>query len=769
MRYLLIVFLLCSGWLNTSAQDCNLTLKGHVEDSDTKDQLSGATVIIRSINREVTTDDNGDFTFMKLCPGTYELEVTHVGCEPISQTVAIEKNTHIDLLLPHLKNNLQEVIVSGTKQLTNTGFKQELSGTRLEQASGLSLAEALAKLNGVTMLQTGSTIAKPVIHGLHSNRILTINNGVRQEGQQWGNEHAPEIDPFIADKLIVIKGVDELKYGSDAIGGVILVDPKPLRYLPGNHGEINTVYFTNNNEYVVSGVYEQQLKKMPAFSYRLQGTFKRGANVRTPDYRLNNTALQEENFSVTVGWKKEHYNLEAFYSQFHTKAGIFTGSHIGNLTDLKEAIAAPKPDDIFLNEKGYEISRPNQEVSHRLFKLRSNLYKGANKFQLTMAAQYNERKEYDIVRSSTNLKPQLNLSILTLTEDLSWEHPSVFNLKGTAGISFMQQDNSYTGRYFIPHYISATYGGYWLEKWKKEKWDIQAGIRYDYKAFSTQRLRNAVLTSHDFDFSTLGASLNTAYTIRPDMHVNVNLSHASRAPHVNELLSDGIHHGTATYEVGDINLSPEKSYNLSVGFDYANARKTFTAELTLYNNYIRDFIYQQPKPDEPVLTIAGAFPKIVYEQTNALLRGFDAAFSYHFLKQLALSSKASVLRAYNRNIDDWLISMPADRISNELVYTFKGNEHVSEPYVGLELANVFKQSRVPGDKFGKQDYKEPPPAYNLVNLNAAVTLRFGKHPFTLGAGVHNLLNTSYREYLNSFRYYVDEAGRNVQLRLKFSF
>ncbi|RYY11260.1 MAG: TonB-dependent receptor [Chitinophagaceae bacterium] len=307
------------------------------------------------------------------------------------------------------------------------------------------------------------------------------------------------------------------------------------------------------------------------------------------------------------------------------------------------------------------------------------------------------------------------------------------------------------------------------QKWKKNKWDIQAGIRYDYKVFSTQRLRNSVLTAHDFDFSTLGASLNTAYTIRPDMHVNINLSHASRAPHVNELLSDGIHHGTATYEVGDINLSPEKSYNLSIGFDYANPAKTFTAELNLYNNYIRDFIYQQPKPDEPVLTIAGAFPKIMYEQTNALLRGLDAAFGYHFLKQLALSSKVSILRAYNKSTDDWLISMPADRISNELVYTFKGNEHITEPYIGVEFSNVFRQGRVPGDKNGRQDYKEPPPAYNLVNMNAAVTLRFGKYPFTVGAGVHNLLNTRYREYLNSFRYYVDEAGTNVQLRLKFSF
>ncbi|MBK7882797.1 MAG: TonB-dependent receptor plug domain-containing protein [Chitinophagaceae bacterium] len=185
-------------------------------------------------------------------------------------------------------------------------LKKELSGKALQETRGLSLSEALTKINGVTMLQTGSTISKPIIHGLHSNRILTINNGVRQEGQQWGNEHAPEIDPFIADKLTVIKGVDELKYGSDAIGGVVLVDPKPLRNKPGYAAEINTAYFTNNRQYVLSGVFEQQLKKISAFTYRVQGTFKKAANAATPGYRLNNTASEEKNFSITAGFKKEN-------------------------------------------------------------------------------------------------------------------------------------------------------------------------------------------------------------------------------------------------------------------------------------------------------------------------------------------------------------------------------------------------------------------------------------------------------------------------------
>lgn len=739
-------------------------------DSDTKESLANATVSLTESNRIIITDYKGDFIFDNLCAGSYTIRITHVNCDTVLQKVILSKEKHIDFTLPHSANILKAVTVTSLRGVQNTGIKKELEGRELEQTRGLSLAEALSKLNGVSMLQTGSTIAKPIIHGLHGNRILTINNGVRQEGQQWGNEHAPEIDPFIADNLTVIKGVDELRYGSDAIGGVILVNPKPLRYVAGYHGELNTAYFTNNRQYIVSGMFEQQLKKLTAFSYRLQGTFKQAANITAPDYRLNNTALKEENFSATAGWKKEKYNIETFYSQFHTTVGIFSGSHIGNLTDLQNAIAAPRPADIFLGDKTYKIKRPYQEVIHRLFKLKSNFTSGSSRFNLLFAAQYNNRKEYDIVRNRNNKSPQMNLGILTLSEDISWDHPAIKNIKGTLGISAVQQDNNYSGRYFIPNYFSATYGGYWIEKWAKHQWEIQGGVRYDNKSINTKRLLyNGSLINHDFKYSTLASSLNTLYKISQEAKVNISISLANRAPYVNELLSDGIHHGTATYEQGDINLKTERSVNIAAGFSYANQSKTFSADVTLYNNSITNFIYQQPKPDKPVLTIAGAFPKVKYQQTNALLRGADIALSYQFADHLQLTSKASLLRAYNRSIDDWLILMPADRLTNELTYNFKNAGKLSESYISVEMPVVFKQTRAPSDKNGKQDYKVPPAGYTLLNINASTIIKVSKIPVTISVGAKNLLNTKYREYLNSFRYFTDEMGSNISLRLKVPF
>lgn len=761
---IIITILIVNGAI---AQPCVYKLSGHVEDVDTKEKLFAATASIKETGKQIITDDKGDFEFTNLCPGKYTLLVTHVSCDSIEKKITITKDYHVDIFVPHTRKVLGDVTVDAQKGITNTGFKKELTGRALEETKGLSLAEALSKINGVTMLQTGSTIAKPVIHGLHSNRILTINNGVRQEGQQWGNEHAPEIDPFIADKLIVIKGVDELRYGSDAIGGVILVEPKPLRNKPGYTAEINTAYFNNNKQYVFSGVFEQQLKKQPAFRYRVQGTFKKGANAATPNYRLNNTGSEEKNFSITAGWKKDKFNSELFYSHFATQVGIFTGSHVGNLTDLQNAIASTKPDNVFLGQSNYEIQRPYQDVAHDLLKSKTSFYKSDHKFTVLLAGQFNHRKEFDIVRSNTNKNPQLDLSIYTITEDLSWEPPRKNNFSGIAGIAMMQQDNSYKGRYFIPNYFAYSFGGYYIEKWSKHKWELQAGIRYDNKSVNTTRLKfNSDTINYNFNFSTFASSFNTIYKPTNNWRLNTNISLASRAPYVNELLSDGIHHGTATYEKGDITLKPEHSLNISAGINYQHPTKYFAIDLLLYSNSITNFIYQQPMPNNPVLTIAGAFPLIQYKQTNAVLNGFDISASLKPFPLVEWISKFSYLQARNNKLHDWLILMPANRLSNEITCSLKDNKIFTNTYLSAEMMNVMQQKNIPSDANGKQDYKPPPPAYTLISLNASATVAIYNKPVTVSVGVRNLLNTVYRDYLNTMRYFTDEMGRNISLRLK---
>jgi iron complex outermembrane recepter protein len=766
---LFVLFVLFFGGQRAAAQSCLFTLTGHVTDQDTREPLAGATVVLLELNRQLATDGAGDFVFDSVCAGRYTLEVSHISCSVMQRKIKIDRNRHTDLILPHARSTLSAIVVEAQKGTPNTGFKKELSGRRLDEVKGLSISEALSKINGVTMLQTGSAIAKPIIHGLHGNRLLTINNGVRQEGQQWGNEHAPEIDAFIADRLTIIKGVDELRYGSDAIGGVILVQPKPLQYKPGYAAEFNAGYFTNNRQYVASGVYEQQFRNLPAFAWRIQGTFKKGANAATPHYRLNNTGSEEYNFSATAGWRSEQFNTELFYSQFNTKVGIFIGSHIGNLSDLEKAIEADRPDAIFLGQNTYTIGRPYQDVTHHLAKSRSQFSINRHRFTLQLAGQFNNRKEFDIVRNSTIEQPQLNLTISTLSEDISWEHPAWKNWQGTVGIAAMQQDNAYAGRYFIPNYRSNTLGAYALEKWSRHKWELQAGLRYDNKNISTNRLVSggSAFDNYYFQFSNFAASIHTAFKPVTNWKINAAISLSQRAPHVNELLSNGIHHGTATYEEGDIDLQSEKGVNLSLGLHWHNTANTVSTEIDLYHNRIDDFIYRQPVPDEPILTIAGAFPLIRYQQTDATLTGLDVSLITRPFQHIEWNSRVSILRARNRRIDDWLSQMPADRLSTEVLYNFKDSKRISGAYISLEWQHVFEQTRIPDETSNKQDYKAPPSSWSLLNGNASFTIGLTQQlPLTINIGARNLLNKVYRDYLNSMRYFADETGRNIYLRLK---
>ncbi len=768
MKRSLYLSLLTLGWSVLYGQDCNLRLTGHVHRAGSHENLVAATIVQTSTGKTTASNANGDFKLDDLCPGAVTIIISHTGYDSVSRTIQLTASAHIDVDLRPGVTSLQAVSVTGSRSRTNTGFIKELSAGELDEIKGGSLGEILSRMNGVSLLQTGATISKPVIHGLHSSRILTLNNGVRHEGQQWGSEHAPEIDPYIAKRITVIKGVDELRYGSDAIGGVILVEPAPLLTLPGYKAEADALFFSNNNQFVSALLLEQQSKGLPSLTYRVQGSIKKAANVKTPDYRLNNTGLSEQNFSFTAGWRKEHFNSEIYYSRFQTELGIFSGSHIGSLADLTKAIAAARPDRTFTGENTYRIARPSQRVRHHLAKWNTQFDVASNRFTVLITGQYNSRQEYDVVRNTSIETPQIDLSLYTFTQELTWEHPRRSRWSGTVGASAMQQDNSYSGRYLLPNYRAYALGGFAIEKWVNDKWDLQAGMRADFKSMKTNRLLagSSTLVNHQFAFPTWAASFNAGYKLSNTWKINTNVSATTRPPQVNELLTNGVHHGTGTYEIGNINLKPERSFHWSLNSVYTSPNKNWQAEVTLYRNDINDFIYQQPKPDEPVLTIRGAFPKIEYVSADALLRGMDLAVSTSLSRAIMLSSKYAMLRATNKRLDDWLIGMPADRIINELSVTVPETATLKDNKLSIDMQTVWKQSRVPSSRFGQQDYKAPPAGYHLINAVLSTTLQLAKTPVTFSLSGRNLLNHRYREYLNAFRYFTDERGRNIILKIK---
>src|SRR5690606_5649661 len=237
--------------------------------------------------------------------------------ESASTRLTLTTDSELDIVLHHGTIKLHDVDVVGHGQsVITTNPVKTLSREDIAEARGGSLAEHFDALAGVGTLQTGTTIAKPVINGMHSNRVLILNNGIRQEGQQWGAEHAPEIDPFIAKDFKVIKGAEGVRYGADAIGGVLLISPPPLPVDPYLSGELTAAYQANGRAGVLSGMLQSGVKGVKGLSWRVQGTAKRGGNARTANYTLGNTGLAEYNGAAALRYSSTRSALEAYYSRF---------------------------------------------------------------------------------------------------------------------------------------------------------------------------------------------------------------------------------------------------------------------------------------------------------------------------------------------------------------------------------------------------------------------------------------------------------------------
>jgi iron complex outermembrane recepter protein len=787
-KVILIFLTLLPYLLFSQDKNCNCRVHGEVLDSQDKQPILGAIIRIKELNKNTTTDSKGHYDISGLCHGRYTLIIKILGYEDKELTIDLNHETdhEQDFSLHEDEKHLGHVEIKAEKLENRTQSKGVLDGQTLDQTRGNSLGEALKGISGVTTLQTGSSIAKPVIHGMHSNRVLIMNNGVRQEGQQWGSEHAPEIDPFVAKKVSVVRGASGVRYGSDAIAGVVLVEPASLPDSAKITGEVNTVYFMNGRQMVGSGILQGGITKWKGFAWRIQGTLKKGGDISTPNYRLINTGIAEQNFSIASIYRGNRWNSEVFFSQFNTKIGIFAGSHIGSSTDLIDAIKRSKPLEIYTpTQFSYSIDRPYQDVQHNLLKIKS-LYvlKNGNRLNLTLGRQYNFRREVDILRGDRNLSQTFRLT--TYTSELLFEHkPILKKINGTIGFNTIYQENLSTGielktprisTVLIPNFQNLANGLFIIERYTKEKFEIEGGLRYDFRNLNVfyiprgqQEILNERIKNNNFS-GTFGVN----YRANQQLNFLVNIASAWRAATINELYSDGVHHGAASFERGNKNLSPETALNSSFTVEYS--KDNIQTEAHFYTNFINNYIFLSPT-GRATLTIRGAFPEFFYTQTNARFSGFDLTNNWQIQKQISLNTKYSFLRARDTKNDQWLIMIPPNRIENTLKFDFfkgKSSLSISNLYVAKQTRTPYKlifdipQSEIIFTENGG-DFAPPPSAYSLWSLVQSSKFKVQGLDLSLSVTVNNVFNTAYRDYLNRFRYFTDDIGRNVVLRLKIDF
>lgn len=744
---------------------CNLVLKGIVNDNDNNEHLSYALVTLVNTGQSLEANEHGYFAFTNLCAGTYQLLIKHFGCRDTSLSIDLKKNRSITIKMPHSYYALKNIDVAIEKQEeTSTQALQRLDIKALDKTKGATLGDQLKALNGVTTFNTGATISKPMINGMQGYRILILNNGIRQEGQQWGNEHAPEIDPFIASRLTLIRGSASVRYGSDAVGGVVLVETPNLPDTASVTGELNLVGASNGRAGVSSAYLQGTFDKLKYLSWRVQGTVKKSGNLKTPDYYLKNTGVEETNFSYALGYHRRRFGAEVYYSQFRSKIGIFSSAHIGNLTDLRAAFARAKPADS-LAGFSYDIGRPYQNIIHELVKASFHLHTGLrSRLYANYAMQFNLRQEFDkhlprnAALAAQNL-PELDYRITTHSGELLWEHDNIRAFRGKVGVQGMYQENVYVGRFFIPAFVNKTFGAFAMERFVKAHYEIEAGVRYDQRDLTSYYWIKNDLQSPNLFFQNMSYNLGGVYKYDSLLSITLNVANGWRAPAVNELYSDGLHHGVGAIERGDSKLKTEYCNNAILGIVAQHQR--FRAEATAYGYWFTNFIYYSPAP-RPELTIRGAFPVFNYMQNNARIIGTDVLLQYNVCKWLQLKTKAMWLQGTNTETNTPLVFMPANRYECAVLLQLKATKVFKETYIEPIFNRVDRQFRVPEGV----DVAPPPPAYELFGCNIGTTIYAHRQPFVLTLSVTNALNTVYRDYLDRFRYYNDAVGTNVTLRLR---
>jgi iron complex outermembrane receptor protein len=770
-----------------SQEACDWYISGIVISSEDQQTIPLATVELLNTNKRIVTDSLGRFSIPKLCDGTYQMLVRFIGYQMFERTVVLEGSKEIEIRLVVKVQDLEEVMVEAKKvQEIVTLSSAVVSKDELFKRSGESLGKSLQSISGINLLQSGPNIAKPIIHGLHSNRILILNNGIRQEGQQWGQEHAPEIDPFVATNLQLIKGAAAVKYGSDAIGGVILVNPPDLPEEAGLSGSINVVGNSNNGLVNTSAMIEGGLSGLKGFGWRLQGSVKKAGDARAANYRLTNTGTKENNFSLGLGYHNRKSGLELFFSSFDAEIGILRSAHTGNLTDLERAIGSERP--FVIQDFSYDINNPRQAIRHQLFKFNGHTETKLGEFSAQYGLQVNQREEYDIRRGGRSEIPALSLELITHTIELDLDMKAQGAFKGDVGASFLYQGNSNnpeTGiRPLIPNFNNWTAGVHAIGRYIKESYELELGVRYDFKHYLVKRFDSQnMLQTPEFDFNNITGSAGVILFFNQGWNFRSNLGTAWRAPQINELFSGGLHSGSAGVEEGNALLVPEKAIKWINSLERISPKYDLT--IAAYYNLIADYIYL--RPENVILTIQGAFPLFSYTQTDASFIGIDTDFTYHLSSSIDFNGKLSLIKAEDRLNNGPLINIPANRLNTGVTFKFKEGK-VKEPYISLAADFVDKQRNAPrvvsiteviaakstgSDLFQSDntvfDFLAPPEGYINLGLSTGFKLPVRDKLLAVYLAVDNMFNNSYRDYLNRLRYFSDDMGRNFSIKLNYTF
>lgn len=714
--------------------------------------------------------------------------------------------------------SLDQVVVTavaGATRIRRTPIAIAIvSQKEMNRSTSSNVIDALLRsVPGITAITTGPNISKPFIRGLGYNRVLTLYDGIRQEGQQWGDEHGIEIDPYGIARAEIVKGPASLLYGSDAIAGVVnLIPGMPVNTNGKLKGDAVTEYHSNNG--LIGTTVGMHYKKND-FLWSIRGSAKTAMDYQNAvDHRVYNTGFTEKNLSAMMGWENTKAKNYLQLNIYDNRQEIPDGSRDSLTRLFTRQVAEADLDDI----KTRPTVPADQLSSYRLADLHQHIqhYRAYHKGSYTIAKgelstllgfQQNRRREYN---HPTHLsQPGLFVVLNTVNYEARYRFPKWAGLDITFGVNGMYQSNRNKSAtdFPIPDYQLFDIGSFLVIKKDFDKTVLTGGIRLDNRSvswddFYTRKnstgffqqvhvpdTAGAILNfpSYRRHFSGVSGSIGMVHNISHTVTLKANIASGYRSPSIPEIGSDGLDPGAHIYYIGNRNFTPEYNWQADLGLFYSDA--DWDANLELFHNRINNYIFFQKLFDangQPLELVPGNFT-YQYKQGSALLYGAEANISYH-PKQLAwLQFQHNLSAIRGINTDQPTLKLLGDAARHlPLIPPFRTvsrirfllprlTRFVSDAYLQTEVETAATQNRF----YAVDNTETATPGYTLVNMGIGFSIGKDtqKSNCQVFINVNNLFNTAYQSHQNRLKYFeyfqsapngrsgIYNMGRNLAVKL----
>lgn len=704
-----------------------VVLHGRVTDAIDGQPVVGASIYFPLLKQGTITNAEGRYSIKDLPVVKTTIQVTYVGHLTIIEAIDLRTTTERNFVMQENNATLKEVVVTGLTGSTRADRSPapiSVVAPRVLQATpSANIIDAIAHQPGVSQITTGSGISKPVIRGLGYNRIVTVNDGIRQEGQQWGDEHGIEVDAQSIHSVEILKGPATLMYGSDAMAGVLVLHETPVMPQGTMALNVGSEYQTNNRlfDYTVDFAGNQQGWVWNwRWSGKNAGEYKNKVDGRVPGSQFHERALTGM-LGMNRSWGYSHLKL----SYYHLKPGLVEG-------ERNEETAHLLPSEAF------------QKIGHYKAVLDNSFLIGNGSLKAVVGYQQNRRREFE----NTD-RLGLDFRLHTINYDVHYLQASNTDWQYAAGISGMWQYSENLGKeYLIPSYRLFDIGAFASVTRQLNRLTLSGGLRYDIRRLhSYEQEDEGELRFTDFTryFQGLTGSVGAIYNVTSKLNMRLNLSKGFRAPNLSELGSNGEHEGTFRYEMGNRQLSPEHSWQLDFGIDYSS--EVISTQLSLFANRISNYIFLEK------LTNDIDDHRYQYRQGTARLLGFEAVVDIHPIEPLHIENSFSYVNARQLNQPEesrWLPFTPAPRWNSNLRYDIiRDGRTLTNTFVSLGVECFLRQCYV----HTAYHTETATPSYTLLNMTAGTDIRWHRRTIaSVYLSATNLTDRAYQSHLSRLKY-----------------